>query len=927
MKHNKLLSGLIALFLTASAIPYQGTAVQDDFYSEIKKSALTASAADNNSVFSEQDLKNLQNYLLGKNTDENLEGKQYDLNNDGVWDIFDLCQMRKKVVSHLQSGTSELYINEVCSTNKKSIKAADGTSPDWIELYNAGDNVCDLSGIGVSDGDKKRYKFTFPQGTTLGVGKYIIIFCDDTDSATGELHAAFKISATGETIYLTSPDGTELDKLELPELDTDVTFGRTPDGSDSLALLKPTPEASNSLAEVVYRVEKPVFSSEGGFYDSAFDLAISGSSGSTVLYTLDGSDPRTSGSAKQYQGSISIRNNTNDTNQLASIRDISLRGYEPPNFAVDKGMIVRAVCRDSNGLYSDVATNSYFVGKNASYYKDMKVLSISTDSSNFFDKEKGIYMIGDQYYRWKNSGSFDPNLDVGSNENPTNYNSEGKEWERPCNIQVFEQGKLKFTEDVGVRIAGNWSAAFPQKSMTFYARRDYGANKMQYDFFEGGATDIDGAKIKEYKKVTIRNGGNAYDNCRFRDDLNQSLAEGLSLGKQAKQDYIVFLDGEFWGTYSMQEKLDENYLESHYHVDSDRITTVKNGYEYSGLDSAYQDFKQFWNWAMSANMSDPSNYKRVCDTLDINGLIDFIAFENYIANWDCIINSNNWMIWRSDENDSSNPYMDGKWRFLLFDTEYSSGYDGQCSFRRDCFKDMDKSGKITSISSLFNKLMNNNEFKQQFYSRYKEIMNDNFDNSKVSAKIDSYAAATKDAVNDTFRRFGICSNYDSCIKMIRNFYKNRAKYAEHHLNLLYGINDNWQDDPNMIDQFGWSVWMNDGVGSIEYNDDGSITVNVSKTGQYAQVSSSTVSLQAGKTYRMTYKISTSQNINTYTMFQQGYGEYKSYSYHEHTFTPNVQTITDTVTMTQSDDNVKFLIGLDKGTGIYRISDFSLICIN
>ena len=163
--------------------------------------------------------------------------------------------------------------------------------------------------------------------------------------------------------------------------------------------------------------------------------------------------------------------------------------------------------------------------------------------------------------------------------------------------------------------------------------------------------------------------------------------------------------------------------------------------------------------------------------------------------------------------------------------------------------------------------------------------------------------------------------------MIRNFYKNRAKYAEHHLNLLYGINDNWQDDPNMIDQFGWSVWMNDGEGSIDYNDDGSITVNVVRTGQYAQVSSSTVSLQAGKTYRMTYKISTSQNVNTYSMFQQGYGEYKSYSYQDHMFTPNVQTITDTVTMTQSDDNVKFLIGLDKGTGTYRISDFSLICIN
>jgi hypothetical protein len=121
--------------------------------------------------------------------------------------------------------------------------------------------------------------------------------------------------------------------------------------------------------------------------------------------------------------------------------------------------------------------------------------------------------------------------------------------------------------------------------------------------------------------------------------------------------------------------------------------------------------------------------------------------------------------------------------------------------------------------------------------------------------------------------------------------------------------------------------MNDGAGSIEYNDDGSITVNVTRTGQYAQVTSSTVSLQAGKTYRMTYQISTDRNINTYAMFQQGTGEYKSYYYQDHTFTPNPQTVTDTVTMTQSDDNVKFLIGLDKGTGTYRISNFSLICVN
>ena len=919
--NKRFLGGICALLVTAAA-------VSGDLYMT-DRASLTASAAKLGDInqdggIDRKDVIALQNYLLT----ESKSAAGADLNSDGAVTAVDLTLLKRQLLGGAsQSGSAALRINEVCSTNRKSVKAADGSSPDWIEIFNAGDTAADLSGIGISDGDKNRYKFKFPDGAKLGAGEYLIIFCDDTDSVTGELHAPFKISASGETVYLTAADGTDLDKITLPELDTDVTYGRTKDGADTLALLTATPGKSNQTADVVYRVEKPVFSAAGGFYDAGFDLTLNGADNTTVLYTLDGSDPRSSSTAKQYQGKIGIRDNTNDQNQYANIREISLRGYTPPDYAVDKGMIVRAVCKDSSGKFSEVATNSYFVGKTAGYYKDLKVLSISSDSSNFFDQEKGIYVIGSQYDRWKNSGNFDPKLDLGSCDNPTNYNMEGKEWERPCNIQVFENGKLKYTEDVGVRIAGNWSTAFPQKSMTFYARREYGANKMQHDFFEGAAVDADGSKIKEYKKVTIRNGGNGYDNCRFRDDLNQSLAESLQLGRQAKYDYVVFLDGEFWGLYTMQEKLDENYVEAHYHVDADNVTTVKNGKEFSGLEATTQSWQQFWNWAMSADMANAAYYQRVCDTIDVQGFMDFVAFESYIVNWDCMINNNNWMIWRADETDPANPYADGKWRFLLFDTEYSSGYDGQCPLSRDYFKSMDRSGKPVSLGSLFFRLMNNAQFKEQFKARYEKIAKENFDPTAVLAKIDEFAARTKQAAVDTDRRFNIGANFDSNVKILRNFYKNRSKYAAHQLNVLYGINDNWQDDPNMIDQFGWSIWMNDGAGSIEYNDDGSVTVNVTRTGQYAQVSSSTVSLRAGKTYRMTYKISTSQNINSYSMFQQGTGDYKSYYYQDHTFTPNAQTITDTVTMTESDDNVKFLIGLDKGTGTYRISDFSMVCLN
>ncbi len=917
MKKRILAGGMSAVMLCAAAgsLPVLPA---------VTASAAQTGDANGDGTVNPADAKALVKMLLGKTS----PAAAADMDGNGKINAADLTLLKRKLLSGTSGeGSAGLKINEVCSTNSKSLKAADGSSPDWIEIFNGGDSAADLSGVGLSDGDKNRYKFKFPAGTTLGAGKYLTVFCDDVTAETGELHAAFKISARGETIYLTDAEGNDIDTLTVPELALDETFGRVPDGSADTAILKPTPGASNSAAEVIYRVEKPEFSAEGGFYDSAFSLELTASPGCSVVYTLDGSDPRTSGTAKTYSGAISVRDNTNDPNVLSAVTGISLRGYTAPDYKVDKGITVRAVSKDADGKYSAVATNSYFVGKTKSYYQDMKVLSISTDSANFFDSEKGIYVIGSQYDRWKHSGSFDPNLDLGSCDNPTNYNSTGREWERPCNIQVFEQGKLKFTEDVGVRISGNWSTAFPQKSLTFYARRDYGANKMQYDFFEGAATDIDGGRIKEYKKVTLRNGGNGYDNARFRDDLNQELAADLHMGTQAKCDYIVFLDGEFWGYYSMQEKLDENYVESHYHVDAANVTTIKNGDLSDGDQKTYQAYESFWNWAMNANLADASNYQRVCDTIDMQGYMEFIALESYIVNWDCIINPNNWMIWRANEPDSENAYADGKWRFLLFDTEYSGGYDGQCTLTRDSFRFMDRSGKMKSISSLFFKLMENKTFKEEFFKVYEKIMKETFADSKVTAAIDKYAANLKTAVDDTFRRFGVGADFSSNVRIVRNFYSKRPKYAAHYLNVLYGIQDNWQDDPNMIDQFGWSIWMNDGAGTISYEEDGSITVNVTRTGQYAQVSSGSVEMKAGKTYKMTYTIRTSQNVNTYTMFQEGTNDYTSYGYQDHSFSPQKQTFTDTVTMTQDDNNVKFLIGLDKGTGTYYISDFSLVCIN
>ncbi|MCC5839831.1 MAG: CotH kinase family protein, partial [Opitutales bacterium] len=559
-------------------------------------------------------------------------------------------------------------------------------------------------------------------------------------AAFGHWHTNYALSASGEEVLLTMPDGTLVDELAPTALPRDISIGRVEGEGDAWFFFdEPTPGGTNVTTAYLGILDPPTFSHVGGFYEEGFDLVLSHPEPEVaIVYSLDGSEPAidnllgttflykneypekptdpfgpfltSSYISHLYTEPLTIQDRSGEPDLLTQISSTTdAFPHYAPETPVRKGFSVQARAYKEGWLSSRSAANSYFVFEEGNPYT-LPVISKQIQKDDLFDYYTGIYTAGLRMDEWRLAN---PEADVAWWFKNGNFRGRGDEWERTAFVEVFEDGvpHALLNQRVGVRIHGNTSRNLRAKSLRLYARGEYdNASVMDYRFL--GDQYLHGlvSASESFKRILLRRRGAQRDYIQdpFAHRLMQPVYEGILRSRPA----ISFINGEYWGITNIRDRFDRHHLALNYGLDTDDlVVTFRDRIEDGGVIGAAL-FSELVEFILENEMKEDSIFEVVRQSLCLDSFSNFIIMNSYLQSPH--FEHGFWRV----KTPVDKSFGDGRWRIYTQDFDQimrsSAGFNWM----------VDR--KLRPSEEIYEALFQNAGFRRQFVNRFLDHINSTF---------------------------------------------------------------------------------------------------------------------------------------------------------------------------------------------------------
>ncbi|MBI2966825.1 MAG: CotH kinase family protein [Bacteroidetes bacterium] len=356
----------------------------------------------------------------------------------------------------------------------------------------------------------------------------------------------------------------------------------------------------------------------------------------------------------------------------------------------------------------------------------LPVVSIHTDASGLFGFEKGIYTMGNGFW---DKDAYAGNMVSAATKwwtLPANYQMRGMNYERQAEIVFFDSG----TSDpvpAGIRIHGDATRAFPQKSLRIHFRKKYGKKPFYRQLFPDDTAS-------PFSALVLRNSGNDWDRSLIRDALGHSLVQHLRLDSKNYRPVVVEINGEYWGIHQFCNYQDEDFLASRHNLDAKRILIFDgSGAVRNGRVEDEKQLSNMFSFFRKTDMKVKENYDSAARIIDLDNYIDYIIAEVYCANADWPYA--NEILWKyAGKGGDGDHYSDGRWRWMITDLDLGFGFNTRSSYGRNMINEL-IAGDSPEV--IFRSLSGNEGFRKIFTERFNELLNTLFHPDTVCNKIES----------------------------------------------------------------------------------------------------------------------------------------------------------------------------------------------
>lgn len=663
---------------------------------------------------------------------------------------------------------SQVSLNEYSASNLRLYYDNYLEEEDYIELHNASDQAADISGWYLSDKTDKPKKWAFPSGTVMEPGAFLVVWASGrNEAADGYLHTNFKFKQTAgdEYIILVDRNGNVIESLPLNVTALHHSACKTMDGGSTWGICTTLSPGASNRASAVFTGYAPVSKivTQRGRYKDSVVVKSTLFPDYDVRYTLDGEIPD------------------------------PFSPLMPDSLTIKKTSVltVRAFGRDTTILPGLVDFATYFINEPAG---TLPVFSVSGGY------ESTALAEGDRTL------------------NPI------------ASLEYFDKDGIYITSSYGeLDSHGQDSWVNPQRSLDWISRDEMGLSSAIGDKL------FHSSDRNEYQRIIFRASGD--DNypavndpehdgsAHIRDEYVQTLVQkgGMQLDVRSVERCLLYLNGKYWGVYSIREKPDDHdYTNHRYNQDKYDIQFLKtwgqSWAEYGG-NKAIRDWENFRDSILTSDLSKPEVYAWIKEKLDVVSLMDYMIANLTVVSSDWLNYNTGW--WRGLKPNGGHK----KWGYIMWDNDatfdYYINYSGvpntstsaqacdieDISDYMDEFFPVDTTTEIIEADSffwngewihwgpdtfdlypdlgkhekIFLKLLNENgEFRNTYFARYADMLSTAFSCETMLKTLDSLVAIISPEMPRHIARWGGSLNeWKANVKDIRNFVAKRCtKTAE-----------------------------------------------------------------------------------------------------------------------------------------------------